>query len=154
MNDIVVHKTNIGRLIEIEIMVDNQYMTRLRADGLIIATPTGATAYALSAGGPILTTTLPAIELIPISPQSLGNRPIVLNDNSVVELRLIDIESGQAGLIADGHLRYELDGSECINVRKSLNSIKFIRVEGHSFYDALRYKLGWGVEITTPRSGS
>lgn len=154
MNDVVVHKTNIGRLVEIEINIDGKYMIGLRADGLIIATPTGATAYALSAGGPILSPTLPALELIPISPQSLGNRPIVVNDDSLIELRLIDIESGQAGLIADGHIRYELDGSESIKVRKSPDIVKFVRVEGHSFYDSLRYKLGWGVEITSSSSSS
>ncbi len=144
LNDVVVHKTNIGRLIEFEISVDGEYMTSLRADGIIIATPTGSTAYALAAGGPILNPTLPALALIPVSPQGLGFRPIVLSNTSEVQISLVNVKPGQSSMVADGHIRHELNGDEQIKLKSSHFSVDLIRIDGHTFFNALRQKLGWG----------
>ncbi len=144
LNDIVVHKTNLGRLLECEITVDGEFMAILRADGIIVAAPTGSTAYALSAGGPILHPALAALELIPVSPQALGIRPVVVSDSSQIEIRLIDVESKQCSLIADGHIRRQLSGDETIVLRRSHLGVDLIRIEGHTFFNTLRQKLGWG----------
>ena len=146
LNDIVVIKTNFGRLLEFEIHVDGDFVTTTRADGLIVSTPTGSTAYSLSAGGPILYPTLPALLLLPISPHTLTNRPIVLSDDCEIEIRLVQIEPEHSCISVDGHLRMILDGTETIKVRRSKKSVKLVRVSGHTFYNQLRQKLGWGVE--------
>ena len=145
MNDIVVQKTNYGRLLEFEINIDSEFVTSLRADGVIFATPTGATAYAFSAGGPVLYPTLMAIEIIPICPQTLTHRPIVVPNSSIVNIKLISAMPGHANLVVDGHVREELQGDENIVISCSKFTVDFVRIEGHSFYNALRQKLGWGI---------
>ncbi len=144
LNDIVVHKTNIGRLIECEVSVDGEFMAGLRADGIIVAAPTGSTAYAMAAGGPILHPTLDALELIPVCPQALGLRPVVVNNSSEIIIRMIDIEPGQAVLAADGHIRQHLNSNESIKFRRSSVDIDLIRIDGHGFFNTMRQKLGWG----------
>ncbi len=145
LNDIVVHKSNYGRLIDFEISVDGNFMTNLRADGVIVATPTGSTAYALSAGGPVLYPTLPALELVPLNPHTLTHRPIVLSDTSSIDINLVDVAPGNASLVVDGHVRAELSGNERIVVQRDRHTVNFIRITGHTFYNALRQKLGLGV---------
>ena len=145
LNDIVVHKTNFGRLLDFNITVDGQFVTSLRGDGVIIATPTGATAYALSAGGPVLYPSLPAIEMVPIAPHTLTQRPVIFNDTSTIEIELVNADSGNASLVVDGHIRRELSGGEKIAVRRSKLTVDFVRIEGHTYFNALRQKLSWGV---------
>ena len=145
LNDIVVHKTNFGRLLDFNITVDRQFVTSLRGDGVIIATPTGATAYALSAGGPVLYPSLPAIEMVPIAPHTLTQRPVIFNDTSTIEIELVNADSGNASLVVDGHIRRELSGDEKIAVRRSKLTVDFVRIEGHTYFNALRQKLSWGV---------
>ena len=145
LNDIVVHKSNYGRLIDFEISVDGNFMTNLRADGVIVATPTGSTAYALSAGGPVLYPTLPALELVPLNPHTLTHRPIVLSHTSIVDIQLVDVAPGNASLVVDGHVRAEFSGNEQIVVQRDRHTVNFIRITGHTFYNALRQKLGLGV---------
>lgn len=145
LNDIVVHKSNYGRLIDFEISVDGNFMTNLRADGMIVATPTGSTAYALSAGGPVLYPTLPALEVVPLNPHTLTHRPIVLSDTSSVDIHLVDVAPGNASLVVDGHVRAEFFGNERILVQRDHHTVNFIRITGHTFYNALRQKLGLGV---------
>ncbi len=145
LNDIVVHKSNYGRLIDFEISVDGNFMTNLRADGVIVATPTGSTAYALSAGGPLLYPTLPALELVPLNPHTLTHRPIVLSDTSSIDIHLVDVAPGNASLVVDGHVRAEFSGNERIVVQRDRHTVNFIRITGHTFYNALRQKLGLGV---------
>jgi len=146
LNDIVVIKTNFGRLLEFEIHVDGDFVTTTRADGLIVSTPTGSTAYSLSAGGPIVYPTLPALLLLPISPHTLTNRPIVLGNDCEIEIRLVQIEPEHSCISVDGHLRMILNGTEKVKVRRSTKSVELVRVSGHTFYNQLRQKLGWGVE--------
>ncbi len=144
LNDIVVHKTNFGRLLDFNITIDDEFVTALRADGIIVATPTGATAYALSAGGPVLYPSLPAIELVPIAPHTLTQRPIVINDSSRIVIEVSSGEPGSASLVVDGHIRQGLQGNEKILVRRSDLTVDLVRIEGHTFYNALRQKLSWG----------
>ena len=145
LNDIVVHKSNYGRLIDFKISVDGNFVTDLRADGVIVATPTGSTAYALSSGGPVLYPNLPAMELVPVSPHTLTHRPIVFSDSSKIEIKLINAAPGSASIVVDGHVRAELDGDEKIVVQRDRYTVNFIRITGNTFYNALRQKLGWGV---------
>ena len=145
LNDVVVHKTNFGRLMDFEILVAEEFVTSLRADGVIVSTPTGATAYALSAGGPVLYPTLPALVFIPVSPQTLTHRPIVLSDSSTIEIRLINATPDHSNLVVDGHIRQDLNGEERIVIQRSNLTVDFVRISGHTFYNALRQKLGWGV---------
>ncbi len=145
LNDIVVHKSNFGRLLDFKITIDGQFVTALRSDGIIVATPTGATAYALSAGGPVLYPSLPAIELVPIAPHTLTQRPIVINDSSVIDIEISSCGSGNASLVVDGHIHRTLHGNEVISVRRSDLSVDFVRINGHTFYNALRQKLSWGI---------
>ena len=144
-NDIAVYRTNYGRLLDLEISVGREFVTHVRCDGVIVSTPTGSTAYALSAGGPVLYPTLSAIEIVPVSPQTLTHRPIVLSDKSEVYIRLIDADEGHAHLVVDGHVRQELDGEELVAIHRSELTVDLIRIAGHSFYSALRDKLSWGV---------
>ncbi len=145
LNDIVVHKTNFGRLLDFKITVDNEFVSALRADGVIVATPTGATAYALSAGGPVIYPSLSAIELVPIAPHTLTHRPVVFSDSSVLKIELANADSGNASLAVDGHVTRELLGDEIITVRRSDFTVDFVRIRGHTYFNALRQKLGWGV---------
>jgi len=145
LNDIVVHKNNFGRLLDFRVTVDGEFVTNLRADGVIVATPTGATAYALSAGGPVLHPTLRAIELVPIAPHTLTQRPVVLSDSSEIDIELVNVDAGNASLAVDGHIRIELNGNEKITVRRSKLTIDFVRIQGHTYFNALRQTLSWGV---------
>ncbi len=143
-NDVVVSKGEVARLIEIEAYVNGEFVTRTRADGVIVATPTGSTAYALSAGGPILHPLLPAIVLVPICPHRLSNRPIVLEGSSVIRLEPLNAPPRGAHVSIDGHIEFSLSGPEHIEVRRAEQVVKLVHVPSHDHYEALRYKLGWG----------
>ena len=145
LNDIVVHKSNYGRLIDLDIHADGGFVTSLRADGVIVATPTGATAYALSSGGAVLHPKLQALEVVPISPHTLTQRPIVFSDSSEICIELINMTAGSASLVVDGHIHTELEGAEKIVVRRSDTMVSLVRITGHTFFNALRQKLNWGI---------
>lgn len=142
MNDVVVNKSGLARLIELEIHIDGQFVHRQRSDGLILATPTGTTAYALSAGGPILHPTLDAIALVPICPHTLSNRPIAINSASRVEVTLVQAEDARVHF--DGQLQLSLLQGDQVLVRRAEKTISLLHPLGHSHYDMLRKKLHWG----------
>ncbi|OAM53307.1 NAD(+) kinase [Methylovorus sp. MM2] len=142
MNDVVVNKSGLSRLIELEINIDGQFVHRQRSDGLILATPTGTTAYALSAGGPILHPTLDAIALVPIAPHTLSNRPIAINSASKVEITLIHAED--AGVHFDGQLNMSIQQGDKVLVERAEKTVSLLHPLGHSHYDMLREKLHWG----------
>ncbi len=144
VNDVVLAKSNSGRLIEFDIHVDGQFLNHTRADGLIIATPTGSTAYSLSAGGPIIYPTLPVISLSPICPHTLSNRPIVLDHHSRLDISSLAFAETHANLALDGVIACELAGGEVITVSKAAASLAMIRINEHSHFETLRSKLGWG----------
>jgi NAD+ kinase len=142
MNDVVINKAGMSRLIELEVHIDGQFVHRQRSDGLILATPTGTTAYALSAGGPILHPTLDAITLVPICPHTLSNRPIAIHSNSIVEITLVHCED--AGVHLDGQMQLALYAGDQLLVQRDEKTVSLLHPLGHSHYDMLRQKLNWG----------
>jgi NAD+ kinase len=144
-NDVVVSKGTSGRLIELEVFIDGQFVYSQRSDGLVVATPTGSTAYALSAGGPILHPTLEAMVLVPICPHTLSNRPIAVNSHSVMEILLL--HAVDASVHFDGQSHIDLQQNDWVVVRRSENNIRLLHPLGHSYYDTLRQKLRWGEKL-------
>jgi len=142
MNDVVISKGSIARLIELEVNIDGQFVYKQRSDGLIISTPTGTTAYSLSAGGPILHPTLDAIALVPICPHTLSNRPIAINSASKVEVTLIQAED--ACIHFDGQQQLSFQQGDKVLVRRADKTVSLLHPLGHSHYDMLREKLNWG----------
>ena len=140
-NEVVVHRSSISSMIEFEVRIDGEYLYNQRADGLIVATPTGSTAYSMSAGGPILHPSLDVLELVPISPHTLSNRPIVVKSSSVVEIlvhRTADIR-----LRFDSHTSYDLQLHDKIIVTRHPDTACLLHPAGHSYYHTLREKLLW-----------
>jgi NAD+ kinase len=145
LNDVVLHKWNIARMIEFETWVDGHYVDSQRSDGIILSTPTGSTAYALSGGGPLLQPSLDAIVLVPICPHRLSNRPIVVHGNSEI---VIDT-SGRTDhehvrVTCDGQTSLRLEPGEKLVVRKHPLPIRLFHPQDHDHFDLLRAKLGWG----------
>jgi NAD+ kinase len=140
-NDVVVHRSNIGNMIEFEVRIDGEYLYNQRADGLIVASPTGSTAYALSAGGPILHPSLDVLELVPVCPHTLSNRPIVVKGSSVLEILMH--RSGDNRVRLDSHTNYELQMHDKILVTRHPEPACLLHPVGHSYYHTLREKLLW-----------
>ncbi len=144
LNDVIIHKWQIARLVEFDTYIDGVFVHHQRSDGMVIATPTGSTAYALSGGGPILHPQLEAMVLVPICPHTLSNRPIVVHSDSVVEVRLRKKQQTSAQLTCDGQTTLDLDGGDRIVVRRKERPIRLIHPPGHDHYAVLRSKLHWG----------
>jgi NAD+ kinase len=140
-NDVAVNKGAEGSLIEIEVRIDGLFVYNLRSDGLIVASPTGSTAYALSSGGPILHPSLDAIALVPVSPHTLSNRPIVVAGTSVIEA--IVRRGADARVHFDSHSHHELKEKDKVVVRRCPNQIRLLHPLGHNYYHMLREKLHW-----------
>lgn len=147
LNDMVIGKGEFERLIELQIYVDGESVTSIRCDGIIVATPTGSTAYALSAGGPIMHPQLAALMLVPVCPHTLSMRPLALKDSSVVDFLLADNCADRAHLSFDGQIEYQFSGDEKIRVQRSDSTVKLVRTLENNHYAALRSKLRWGDAI-------
>jgi NAD+ kinase len=143
MNDVVVNKGALARIIDLETYVNKDYVNTFKADGLIVSTPTGSTAYALSAGGPILYPTLSCIVLAPICPHTLTNRPIVLPDNVNIEI-VLRSHTEDVFLTLDGQVGFPLKMNDIVKVEKSPFKTKLIIPFGKDYYQVLRTKLKWG----------
>jgi NAD+ kinase len=141
LNDVVVDKGAIGRMIEIELFVDSEFIYHLRADGLIVATSTGSTAYALSANGPILHPQVSAIALVPLCPHALTNRPILVGDRNEIEIRIVHGTDSRVHF--DGQVTVDLKNGDCVRIRRSEYSICLLHPPGHSYFAMLRQKLHW-----------
>jgi NAD+ kinase len=141
LNDVVVSRGAMGSMIEISIEVDGEFVYSARADGLIVATPTGSTAYALSSGGPILHPSLPAISLVPISPHTLSNRPIAIASTSVVKIRLLHGKNARVNF--DVQAFFDPATDDVITVRAHPRPLTLLHPEGHSYFAVLRNKLHW-----------
>lgn len=141
LNDVVVGRGLVGRMLELNVEVDGKFMYTQRADGLIIATPTGSTAYALSANGPILHPQLSGIVLVPVAPQALSNRPIVLPDTSTVTVRIGD--ETDARVNCDMQTFSDLHPGDRIVIQRSAHRIRFLHPSGYSYFATLRGKLAW-----------
>ncbi len=137
----VVNKGSVGRLIEFVVNIDGEFVYDLRADGLIVATPTGSTAYALSSDGPILQPSVPGFALVPICPHTLSNRPIMVSDRTVIEVFLK--RSIDARLHFDGQLQCDLQEGDRVLIRRAEHTVKFVHPPGYSYFAMLRQKLHW-----------
>jgi len=147
LNDVVVNKGDLGRMIEFAVSIDGEFIYNQRSDGLIVATPTGSTAYALSANGPILHPAVPGIALVPLCPHALSNRPITVSDDSRIEIVLH--APHRARVHADGQEKFEIEAGDRVDVARSNRSIRFLHPLGYSYFAMLREKLHWS---ETPRS--
>jgi len=143
LNDVVINKAALARIIEVEVELNGQHVNSFRADGLIVSTPTGSTAYNLSAGGPIVYPSMNAVVLTPICPFTLTNRPIVIPDNAEIILKLIK-NSGEVVLTLDGQVGYDLETDDCVKIRKSETSFNLVKPPNRNYFDVLRNKLKWG----------
>lgn len=143
LNDAVISKGDTGRLLEMKVHINGDFVSRMRSDGLIIATPTGSTAYALSAGGPIIEPTLSVFVMVPICPHTLSNRPIILSQRSTITISHIQEKDRHASLIIDGIIVQTLSGNETLTMKKARHNLKLIRLDRHNHFEALRLKLGW-----------
>jgi len=143
LNDVVVAKATLSRIIELEVMVDGLFVYRFRADGLIVSSPTGSTAYNLAAGGPILHSRLPAMLLTPICPHMLTNRPLVVSDEAVAELHVRHADDGGVHLTLDGQRGFPLAGGDVVEITRSPRSVRLVK-GGKDYYEVLRTKLKWG----------
>lgn len=144
LNDVVVHKWDIARMIELEVLIDGHLLNRQRSDGLIVATPTGSTAYALSGGGPILHPSLDAMVLVPICPHSLNNRPIVINETSVIDVVVQPGAYTQVQMTCDGQVNVALVPGDRVRIRRHPEQLKLIHPPGYDYFEILRRKFGWG----------
>ena len=142
LNDIVINHGNSGRILKTEVLVSNKYLNTYESDGLIFSTPTGSTAYSLSAGGPIITPTIETITVTPICPHSLSARPIVLPANEVIKSRFKDDSSGMVCTI-DGQVHLNLDSNSSLEIRKSSRMINLVSLPGYNYFETLRSKMGW-----------
>jgi NAD+ kinase len=143
LNDVVVHKWDIARMIELDTTIDGRFLYALRADGLIVSTPTGSTAYALSGGGPILDPSLQALVLVPICPHTLSNRPIVLSDQVRIELLVHGEDHSQAQITCDGQVNFALLPGDVVRIRRKEHALRLIHPKEHDHFDVMRKKLRW-----------
>jgi NAD+ kinase len=145
LNEAVVTKGSQARLIEFKLTIDGEYVYRLRADGVIVATPTGSTAYALSAQGPILQPTVPAFALVPLNPHVLSARPVSVSDSSVIEIELLRALDARAHF--DGFALTDLQEGDKLVLKRSADAIRFVHPPGYSYFTMLREKLRWSKAV-------
>ena len=145
LNDIVINKGALARIVNLAVLVNDQPMTSYRADGLIIATPTGSTAYSLSAGGPIIHPSMQALVLSPICPFALTNRPIVIPDTSRIKVQLAKRhEDEDVRITLDGQMGCDMKSGDILEAEKAQVSVKLVQAPGKNYYQTLRTKLHWG----------
>jgi NAD+ kinase len=151
LNDVVITKAGPSRIIELEVSVGGVFVSSFRADGIIVSSPTGSTAYNLAAGGPILHPTLPAIVITPICPHMLTNRPLVVSDESKVELRLRAAREVDVYAALDGQETFAFADDDRVVVSGSPRRLKLVKAPGRDYYEVLRTKLKWGEAGAPPR---
>lgn len=145
LNDVVVTQGALSRIIELSVTVDNQFVTRVRADGLIVSSPTGSTAYNLAAGGPILHPQVDALVIAPIAPHTLTNRPLVIPGSSEVRIEP-QLDGSRDGVYVtfDGQFGFPLQDRDVVTVRRSERPFRLFRATSRSYFEVLREKLKWG----------
>ncbi|TRW49377.1 NAD(+) kinase [Aliidiomarina halalkaliphila] len=146
MNEVVLHSDQVAHMLEFEVSVDQQFVFSQRSDGLIIATPTGSTAYSLSAGGPILTPELDAITLVPMFPHSLSSRPIVVPGDSEISIK-VGPDDEPLHISCDGHIKLSVTPGSEINIRRQAQRLRLIHPLTYNYYHVLRNKLNWGSRL-------
>jgi NAD+ kinase len=143
LNDVVINKAALARIIKIEVWLDRRFVNNFRADGLIVATPTGSTAYNLSAGGPIVYPSMNAIVMTPICPFTLSNRPIVVPDSAEIEI-VLETKNEEVALTLDGQVGFQFEPDDTVKIRKSRTTFNLVRPPNRNYFDVLRDKLKWG----------
>jgi len=151
MNEVVLHAEKVAHMIEFELFVDDLFVYHQRSDGLITATPTGSTAYSLSGGGPILTPNMDAISLVPMFPHTLSSRPIVIDGNSQIKLRIPNYTDEQIQVSCDGQVTLAVLPGDEIVIKKCTNLLQLIHPTGYSYYEVLRSKLNWNEQKVVKR---
>ena len=152
LNDIVVHKRDVARMIEVEAFLDDQFLNAYRADGLIIATPTGSTAYALSGGGPIIHPSLEAVVLVPICPHTLTHRPIVIGADHEIVILVNESNTTHTQVTCDGQVSLEIEPGDRIVIRKKRHKVRLIHPSSHDYFQILRAKLSWGSIVASGKN--
>ena len=147
MNEAVLHAGKVASMIEFEVYIDGSFMFSQRSDGLIISTPTGSTAYSMSAGGPILTPNLNAFSLVPMFPHTLTARPIVVDGNSEIKLMLANENYENLQVSCDGHVILAVMPGDEVIIKKSPQTIRLIHPLDHDYFNVLRTKLSWGNKL-------
>ncbi len=147
LNEIVVDKGAIGRLIDFDLYVDGEFLYNLRSDGLIVSTPTGSTAYSLSANGPILHPQVTGIALVPLCPHSLTNRPVLVGDRNEIEIRIVRADDSRVHF--DGQVTFDLRPVDAVRIRRSEDSVCLLHPPGYSYFAMLREKLHWSRQPVT-----
>ena len=147
LNEVVIHSGALAQLIEYELFVNDTFVYRQRADGIIISSPTGSTAYSLSGGGPILHPEVKAITLLPMFPHSLSSSPLLINDDSKILIKIID-GAGRPKLSLDSHDSLLLKKGDEIVIRKAEAELTLLHPLNHDFYSACRNKLGWSKALS------
>ncbi|RUO65689.1 NAD+ kinase [Pseudidiomarina planktonica] len=146
INEVVLHSDKVAHMVEFEVFVDDHFVYSQRSDGLIVATPTGSTAYSLSGGGPILTPELDAISMVPMFPHTLSSRPIVVSGESRIRLRAA-IENDQLQISCDGHARMTVNPGDEVIIKKHKHKLRLIQPINYSYFNVLRNKLNWGSRL-------
>ncbi len=146
-NDVVLHKSDSPRMVEFETFIDGRFFNSQRADGMIISTPTGSTAYSLSAGGPILDPSLDVMSLVSINPHTMSNRPVVIGGSSIICIRPHDNCSGTATIICDGQISFPFSAEHEVFVSHHPHFITMIHPKNHDHFELLRAKLNWGQKL-------
>jgi NAD+ kinase len=144
LNDVVITKAGPSRIIELDVSVGGVFVSSFRADGIIVSSPTGSTAYNLAAGGPILNPTLPAIVITPICPHMLSHRPLVVSEDSKIELRLRAAREVEVYAALDGQETFAFSDDDRVLVTASPRRLKLVKAQGRDYYAVLRSKLKWG----------
>lgn len=143
LNEVVIHSRQIAQTIDFEVSIDGKFAFSQRSDGLIISTPTGSTAYSLSAGGPILTPNLNAIALVPMNPHSLSSRPLVVDGDSVISLRFAQHKQPNLVISCDSQHLLPFSADERVIVQKSKDTLKLLHLKDYNYFNVLGTKLGW-----------
>jgi NAD+ kinase len=152
LNDVVVNRGGLGGMIDCAVAIDGRFAYSMRADGLIVATPTGSTAYALSALGPIVDPAVPAILLVPVAPHAFTNRPTVVHDSAIIEIALLG--GKDASLHCDGQANFPLAEGDRVVVRRAAHHVRLLHPKDHDHFAMLRRKLHWGESPERMRSGT
>ena len=147
INEAVLHHTKVAHMMEFELYVDDMFVFSQRSDGLIVATPTGSTAYSLSGGGPILTPNLDALSIVPMFPHTLSSRPIVVDANSEILLKVSPGNPESLQVSCDSHVMLAVEPGDEILIRKNPNRLYLIHPKGYSYFNVLRTKLNWGSKL-------
>ena len=151
LNDVVISKSALARIIELDARIDGLFVNSFRADGLIVSTPTGSTAYSLSAGGPIVFPSMHAVLLTPICPHTLSNRPLVVPDDATIEITLLTRDE-EVALTLDGQVGFQMEAGDRVRISKSSTTFNLLQPPNRNYFEVLRGKLHWGGKVVNRES--